>query len=150
MFLVFISFEAQGGVRLAKDIKGCSRTQLLRTRECAISEMKGRRLFINQFQFSVSIWVLHTWHAFMQTLHSHSECFLAHRMVKNDQYTVKRQAYLSLSEKKSKETDFWDKSLTLKSTGWMESEPYFLVGWIGLLRTASYYTILAVCCILMQ
>ena len=61
--------------------------------------MKDHRLFINQFQVSVSIWVLHTWHAFMQTLHSHSECFLAHRMVKNDQYTVIRQAYLGLSEK---------------------------------------------------
>ena len=64
----FISFEAQEGVRLAKDIKGCSRTQLLRTiaLECAISEMKGRRLFINQFLFSVSIWVLQTWHAFIE------------------------------------------------------------------------------------
>lgn len=81
-------------------------------------------------------------------LHSHSECFLAHRMVKNDQYTAGISQLIW--RKKSKETDFWDKSLTLKSTGWMESEPYFLVGWIGLLRTASYYTILAVCCILMQ
>ena len=130
---------------MAKDIKGCSRTQLLRTiaLECAISEMK----IVHQ---PIPIQRLHLGVAYLAciyaNLHSHSECFLAHRMVKNDQYTVIRQPYLGLSAKKLNPKK---RISGTAQAGWRVNHIFSWMDRIGrkckhLLQTASYYTILAV------